>query len=59
MRCALSNGFPSFLVGECVISLLDDIITIEDITDLEEESAANGNIWSKSRSVKWIRYRWK
>jgi hypothetical protein len=43
MRCALFNGFPSFLVGECVISY-DDIITIEDITDLEEESAANGNI---------------
>ena len=40
MRCALSNGFPSFLVGECVISFIDDIITIEDITDLDEESAA-------------------
>ena len=39
MRCAFFNGFPSFLVGECVISLFDDIITIEDITDLEEESA--------------------
>jgi|TARA_B100001964_G_C13695493_1_gene363661 uncharacterized protein YerC len=40
MRCAFFNGFPSFLVGECVISFLDDIITIEDITDLDEESAA-------------------
>ena len=38
MRYALFNGFPSFLVGECVISY-DDIITIEDITDLEEGSA--------------------
>ena len=44
IRCAFFNGFPSFLVGECVVSFLDDIITIEDITDLEEESAANGNI---------------
>ncbi len=40
MRYALFNGFPSFLVGECVISFIDDIITIEDITDLEEGSSA-------------------
>ena len=38
MRCAFFNGFPSFLVGECVISFFDDIITIEDITDLDEET---------------------
>ena len=38
MRYALFNVFPSFLVGRCVISF-DDIITIEDITDLEEGSA--------------------
>ena len=40
MEYALLNGFPSFLVGKCVIPYLDDIITIEDITDLTEESAA-------------------
>jgi hypothetical protein len=38
MRCASFNGFPSFLVGGC-LSFLDDIITIEDITDLDEGSA--------------------
>jgi len=39
MRYASFDCFSSFLVGECVISF-DDIITIEDITDLDEESAA-------------------
>ena len=39
MEYALLNGFPSFLVGKCVIPYLDDIITIEDITDLDEGSA--------------------
>ena len=38
MEYALLNGFPSFLVGGC-LSFLDDIITIEDITDLDEGSA--------------------
>jgi len=47
MRYALFNGFPSFLVGECVISFIDDIITIEDITDLEEESSTGWQLLKK------------
>jgi len=39
MRYATFDCFSSFLIGSCVISY-DDIITLEDITDLEEESAA-------------------
>tara|TARA_X000001382_G_scaffold28877_2_gene18371 strand:+ start:740 stop:883 length:144 start_codon:yes stop_codon:yes gene_type:complete len=46
MRCALLDCFPSFLIGECVISY-DDIITIDDITDLEEESATGWQLLKK------------
>jgi hypothetical protein len=40
MRYASFDCFSSFLIGRCVISYKDDLITLEDITNEEEESAA-------------------